>query len=135
VFLFFLVEIVITYLDEFIGKGLNTFDLLKLFGYAWIAIVPQCIPLAVLLGSIMSFGNLAENYELAAMKSSGLSLFKIIKPVFVFIIVLAAMTFMFNFFTIFVKRSLLLILKTVSFIIKLIITPYGLEKNRQIKTH
>ncbi len=98
VFLFFLVEIVITYLDEFIGKGLNTFDLLKLFGYAWIAIVPQCIPLAVLLGSIMSFGNLAENYELAAMKSSGLSLFKIIKPVFVFIIVLAAMTFMFNNF-------------------------------------
>lgn len=98
VFLFFLVEIVITYLDEFIGKGLNTFDLLKLFGYAWIAIVPQCIPLAVLLGSIMSFGNLAENYELAAMKSSGLSLFKIIKPVFVFIIILAAMTFMFNNF-------------------------------------
>jgi len=98
VFLFFLVEIVITYLDEFIGKGLNTFDLLKLFGYAWIAIVPQCIPLAVLLGSIMSFGNLAENYELAAMKSSGLSLFKIIKPVFVFIIILAGLTFMFNNF-------------------------------------
>jgi lipopolysaccharide export system permease protein len=69
-----------------------------LFGYAWIAIVPQCIPLAVLLGSIMSFGNLAENYELAAMKSSGLSLFKIIKPVFVFIIILAGMTFMFNNF-------------------------------------
>lgn len=98
VFLFFLVEIVITYLDEFIGKGLNTFDLFKLFGYAWVAIIPQCIPLAVLLGSIMSFGNLAENYELAAMKSSGLSLFKIIKPVFVFIVILAGMTFLFNNF-------------------------------------
>lgn len=98
VFLFFLVEIVITYLDEFIGKGLNTFDLIKLFTYAWIAIIPQCIPLAVLLASIMGFGNLAENYELAAMKSSGLSLFKIIKPVFVFIVVLAGMTFLFNNF-------------------------------------
>ncbi|MDP3556589.1 MAG: LptF/LptG family permease [Bacteroidota bacterium] len=98
VFLFFLVEIVITYLDEFIGKGLNTLDLFKLFGYAWVAIIPQCIPLAVLLASIMSFGNLAENYELAAMKSSGLSLFSIIKPVFVFIVILAGMTFLFNNF-------------------------------------
>lgn len=98
VFLFFLVQIVITYLDDLIGKGLSTFDLFKLFAYAWIAIIPQCIPLAVLLGSIMCFGNLAETYELAAMKSTGLSLFKIIKPVFVFIICLAGMTFVFNNF-------------------------------------
>ncbi len=98
VFLFFLVQIVITYLDDLIGKGLSTIDLLKLFTYAWIAIIPQCIPLAVLLGSIMCFGNLAENYELAAMKSSGLSLFRIIKPVFVFIVGLAFTTFIFNNF-------------------------------------
>ena len=58
VFLLFLVQIVITYLDDLLGKGLKTIDLLTLFTYAWIAIVPQCIPLAVLLGSIMSFGNL-----------------------------------------------------------------------------
>lgn len=98
VFLFFLVTVVITYLDDFIGKGLRTIDLLVLFAYAYIAWIPQCIPLAVLLGSIMSFGNLAENYELAAMKSSGLSLFRIIKPVFIFIIFLALATFMFNNF-------------------------------------
>lgn len=98
VFLFFLVEIVITYLDDLIGKGLRTIDLLTLFTYAWIAIVPKCIPLAVLLASIMSFGNLAENYELTAMKSSGLSLFRIIKPVFVFIVGLAFLTFLFNNF-------------------------------------
>ncbi len=94
----FLVQIVITYLDDFIGKGLKTIDLLKLFTYAWIAIIPQCIPLAVLLASIMSFGNMAENYELAAMKSSGLSLFKIIKAVFLLVLVLAALTFLFNNF-------------------------------------
>jgi lipopolysaccharide export system permease protein len=98
VFLFFLVEIVITYLDDLLGKGLRTIDIVQLFVYAWIAIIPQCIPLAVLLASIMSFGNLAENYELAAMKSSGLSLFRIIKPVFVFIVILAALTFAFNNF-------------------------------------
>lgn len=98
VFLFFLVEVVITYLDDLIGKGLKTIDLVKLFVYAWIAIIPQCIPLAVLLASIMSFGNLAENYELAAMKSSGLSLFKILKPVFAVILILAALTFLFNNF-------------------------------------
>lgn len=98
VFLFFLVQVVITYLDDFLGKGLRTIDLVQLFTYAWIAIVPQCIPLAVLLGSIMAFGNLAENYELAAMKSTGLSLFSIIKPAFVFIIVLAGLVFLFNNF-------------------------------------
>ena len=96
VFLFFLVTVVITYLDDFMGKGLKTSDLLILFFYAYVAWIPQCIPLAVLLGSIMSFGNLAENYELAAMKSSGLSLFKIIKPVFIFILLLALGTFLFN---------------------------------------
>ncbi len=98
VFLFFLVEIVITYLDDMIGKGLRTSDLLKLFFYSWVAIIPQCIPLAVLLGSIMCFGNLAENYELAAMKSSGLGLFRIMKPVLVFIVILAGLTFLFNNF-------------------------------------
>ncbi len=96
VFLLFLVQIVITYLDDFIGKGLRTIDLLTLFGYAWITIIPQCIPLAVLLASIMSFGNLAESYELAAMKASGISLFRIMKPVFIFIIMLAGLTFLFN---------------------------------------
>jgi lipopolysaccharide export system permease protein len=98
VFLFFLVEIVITYLDELIGKGLRTFDLIKLFTYAWITIIPQCIPLAVLLASIMSFGNLAENYELAAMKSSGLSLFRIMQPLIILIFILAGLTFLFNNF-------------------------------------
>jgi lipopolysaccharide export system permease protein len=98
VFLFFLVQVVITYLDDMIGKGLRTFDLIKLFFYAWIAIIPQCIPLAVLLASIMSFGNLAENYELAAMKSSGLSLLRIMQPVFFLVVVLASLTFLFNNF-------------------------------------
>lgn len=98
VFLFFLVQIVITYLDDMIGKGLRSIDLIKLFTYAWIAIIPQCIPLAVLLASIMCFGSLAENYELAAMKSSGLSLFRIMRPLILLIVLLAGLTFLFNNF-------------------------------------
>jgi lipopolysaccharide export system permease protein len=98
VFLFFLVEIVITYLDDLIGKGLTFWTFTKLFFYAWVTIIPKCIPLAVLLSSIMTFGSLAENYELAAMKSSGLSLFRIIKPVFYCIVLLACLTFVFNNF-------------------------------------
>jgi lipopolysaccharide export system permease protein len=98
VFLFFLVQVVITYLDDMIGKGLRAWDLIKLFVYAWIAIVPQCIPLSVLLASIMSFGNFAEHYELAAMKSSGISLFRILRPVFGVILFLAMLTFLFNNF-------------------------------------
>ena len=98
VFLFFLVQIVITYLDDLLGKGLKLIDLITLFTYAFIAIIPQCIPLAVLLASIMCFGNMAESYELAAMKSSGLSLFKIMRPLLVLILVLAGLTFLFNNF-------------------------------------
>ncbi len=98
VFLFFLVQIVITYLDDLIGKGLRSIDLIKLFTYAWIAIIPQCIPLAVLLASIMCFGKLSENYELAAMKSSGLSLFRIMKPLIILLFILAGLTFLFNNF-------------------------------------
>ncbi len=96
VFLFFLVQIIVTYLDDFLGKGLRTWDLLTLFWYAWITLIPQCIPLAVLLASIMSFGSLAEHYELATLKACGISLFRIIRPVFIFIIFLALFTFIFN---------------------------------------
>jgi len=97
-FLFFLVEIVITYLDDFIGKGLSTWVLIQLFTYAFLAIIPKCIPLAVLLASIMTLGNLSENYELAAMKSSGISLFRIFYPLVILMILFAAFTFTFNNF-------------------------------------
>lgn len=95
-FLFFLVEIVITYLDDFLGKGLSTWVLVQLFTYAFLAIIPKCIPLAILLASIMTMGNLAENYELAALKSSGLSLFRIFFPLIGLMAVLAIITFAFN---------------------------------------
>lgn len=97
VFVFFLIH-VFTYMDDIIGKGMGAWVLFQFFAYSFLTFIPVAMPLAVLLSSIMTFGNLAENYELAAMKSSGLSLFKIIKPVFAFILFLAAITFVFNNF-------------------------------------
>lgn len=94
-FVFFLIH-VFTYMDDIIGKGMGAWILIQFFSYSFISFIPVALPLAVLLSSIMCFGNLAENYELAALKSSGLSLFKIIKPVFVFILGLAVFSFLFN---------------------------------------
>ena len=86
-------------MDEIIGKGMGAWVLTQFFFYSFISFLPAAMPLAVLLSSIMTFGSLAENYELAAMKSSGLSLFRIIRPIFAFIIVLAGATFLFNNYT------------------------------------
>lgn len=77
------------YLDDIMGKGLPWYVIVQFLIYSSATIVPLVIPLAVLLGSIMTFGNLAENFELTAMKSSGLSLFKIMRPM-IFIVVLTA---------------------------------------------
>lgn len=94
-FVFFLIH-VFTYMDEIIGKGMGAWVLTQFFFYSFISFLPAAMPLAVLLSSIMTFGSLAENYELAAMKSSGLSLFKIMRPIFAFILLLAGFTFLFN---------------------------------------
>ena len=77
------------YLDDIMGKGLHWTIIAQFLIYSSATIVPLVIPLAILLGSIMTFGNLAENFELTAMKSSGLSLFKIMRPM-IFIVMLTA---------------------------------------------
>ena len=86
------------YIDDMVGKGLDGTIIAELLFYTSANLVPLALPLAILVSSIMTFGSLAENYELAAMKSSGLSLFRIIKPVFYCVIFLAVLTFVFNNF-------------------------------------
>jgi lipopolysaccharide export system permease protein len=76
------------WVDELVGKGLEWQVVAELFFYASLSVVPLAIPMAVLLSSLMTFGNLAEHYELAALKSSGMSLMKIMRP----LILLALMT-------------------------------------------
>ena len=70
------------YIDELVGKGLDPMVILELIMYATINMIPMGLPLAILLATIMTMGNLGENYELLAMKSAGMSLMKIMKPLF-----------------------------------------------------
>ena len=72
------------YLEDMVGKGLEAKVLFELFAFASANLVTMALPLAVLLSSIMTFGNLGENYELVAMKSSGISLNRIMLPLLVF---------------------------------------------------
>ncbi|MDD4190941.1 MAG: LptF/LptG family permease [Mangrovibacterium sp.] len=68
------------YIDDMVGKGLEWNIIIELLFYASLALVPMAFPLAMLLASIMSFGNLGENYELVAMKASAISLFRMMRP-------------------------------------------------------
>ena len=77
------------YVDDFVGKGLEWHVILKLLVLATANLVPLAIPLGILLASIMSLGNMAENYELVALKSAGNSLLRIIRPLIVFVVVIA----------------------------------------------
>ena len=70
------------YIDELVGKGLEPTVILELIMYATINMIPMGLPLAILLATIMTMGNLGENFELLAMKSAGMSLMQIMKPLF-----------------------------------------------------
>ena len=84
------------YLDEIVGKGLGAGVITELMLYACSSLVPMALPLAVLLSSIMTFGNLAEHYELMAIKSAGISLVKIMRPLIVFVIGVSICAFLFS---------------------------------------
>lgn len=83
------------YIDDLMGKGLSVWVILELLFYVSASLIPLALPLAILLSSIMTFGNLAEHNELTALKSSGLSLYRIIKPLMVVIVIMAIGTFYF----------------------------------------
>ncbi len=68
------------FVDDLVGKGLSVSVIGELFFYAALTMVPTALPLAVLLASLMVFGNLGEKFELTAMKASGISLFRIMRP-------------------------------------------------------
>jgi lipopolysaccharide export system permease protein len=84
------------HIDDLVGKGLDWTIIAQLLFYASMTLVPLGIPLAVLLASIMTFGNLGENYELTALKSAGISLYRIMKPLIFFIVTLTVLAFYFS---------------------------------------
>lgn len=82
-------------MDEMIGKGVGVLLLLQLLVYISTTLVPLALPLAVLLSSIMTFGNMGENFELVAIKSSGISLLRFMQPLFIFIVFVSVLAFVF----------------------------------------
>ena len=90
-----LMQFVWKYIDDFVGKGLDWFLVLELMFYVSVTLVPMALPLAILLASIMTFGNLAESYELTALKSAGMSLQKVMKPLTITTVIMAIGAFMF----------------------------------------
>lgn len=80
---FFVAEFVLVmqflwkYIDEIIGKGFPLGVLLEMIFYFSVRIIPEAVPVSILIASVMVFGNLAEKYEISAMKSSGISLIRI----------------------------------------------------------
>ncbi len=84
------------YIDDLMGKGLEFHIILELLLYASANWVPVALPLSILMASIMTFGSLGEHNELVAMKSSGMSLFKIMKPLVIVIIFISGFAFFFS---------------------------------------
>ncbi len=84
------------YVDDLMGKGLPWHTITELLVYATASFVPLALPLAVLLSSIMTMGGLGENSELVPMRSAGLHLFRILRPLFVVVLLLAGLSFLFS---------------------------------------
>lgn len=84
------------YIDDLVGKGLSIDVIGELFFYAALTMIPMALPLAILLASLMTFGNLGERFELTAMKASGVSLLKVMRPLIVLMVLIAIGAFFFQ---------------------------------------
>lgn len=100
VFAFFIAEFVLImqflwkYIDEILGKGFSMGVLLELLFYFGVTIIPMAIPISILISSVMVFGNMAEKFEMSSLKSSGVSLMRIMAGG----ILIAILTAMFSLF-------------------------------------
>jgi lipopolysaccharide export system permease protein len=83
------------YIDDLVGKDLDILTLGKLIGYVAAFNVPLALPLALLLSSIMTFGNLGESFELVAIKSAGIPLLRFMQPLFIVTLFIAGIAFLF----------------------------------------
>lgn len=95
-FFILIVNVVWIQMSNLGGKGLTPWELTKFFFYLSVNVVKMVLPLTILLASIMTFGGFGERYELAAMKASGISLWRIMRPLFFTSIALAGILFLFS---------------------------------------
>ena len=83
------------YIEDLVGKGLDSITVGKLIFYMSATMVPLALPLAILLSAIMAFGNMGENFELVALKSAGISLTRFMRPLFIVCLFLSGGAFLF----------------------------------------
>ena len=91
-----MMQFLLQYVDELIGKGLTLDVLGEFFWYMSLMMVPEALPLAVLLSSLITFGNLGESSELTAIKAAGISLIKSFRGVIAFTLFIALISFYFQ---------------------------------------
>ena len=84
------------WIDDFVGKGIGPEIMMKFIWYQSAVLVPLALPLAILLSSLMTFGNLGESFELVAIKSSGISLLRFMRPLFFVTIGICGIAFLFS---------------------------------------
>jgi len=84
------------YIDDIVGKGVDMLTVATLIMYVGATLVPLALPLAVLLSSIMTFGNLGESFELIAIKSAGIPLLRFMRPLFIVSLIICYIAFLFN---------------------------------------
>ena len=84
------------YVENMVGKGVEMQVLAEMFFYMALYLIPMTLPLAILLASLMTFGSLGERFELLAMKAAGVSLFRIMRPIMIFLIFVAGASFFFQ---------------------------------------
>lgn len=84
------------YIDDFVGKGLGAGLILEFIWYQGAVLVPLALPLAILLSSLMTFGNLGESFELVAIKAAGISLLRFMRPLFFVTLLICGVAFLFS---------------------------------------
>ena len=95
-FFIFMVNIIWIQMSQFMGKGLSYWEIFKFLFYMSASVVSMVLPLTILLSSIMTFGDFGERYELAAMKAAGISLTRVMAPLFLVATTLSIILFFFS---------------------------------------
>ncbi len=92
----FIMQMLWKSVDEFVGKGLDFTVLAQFFSLCSVAVVAEALPLAILLASLMTFGNFGERLELLAMKAAGIPLIRIMMPIMAVCIIMGGVSFYFQ---------------------------------------
>ncbi len=92
----FVMQFMWRYVDDLVGKGLTATVLGKFMWYVSVSLVPTSLPLAVLLASLITFGNMGENLELLSMKAAGVPLVRIMRPIFLLVLPLTFVVYYFQ---------------------------------------